>query len=64
MRIRVLRERCVGAGQCVLRAPSLFDQSEDDGMVVVLAQTPSSEDERAAIAALGACPSGTIRLDP
>ena len=64
MRIRILRERCVGAGQCVLSAPRLFDQSDDDGTVVVLNETPSPEDESAAIAAQGACPSGTIRLDP
>jgi ferredoxin len=64
MRIRVLRERCVGAGQCVLAAPRLFDQSDEDGTVVVLDETPSPEDEPAALAALGVCPSGTIRLDP
>ena len=64
MRIRVLRDRCVGAGQCVLSAPHLFDQSDDDGTVVVLNETPSSADEADAVTALGLCPSGTIRLDP
>jgi len=64
MRIRVFRERCIGAGQCVLHAPRLFDQSDDDGTVVVLDETPSPLDEPAAVAALGSCPSGTIRLEP
>lgn len=64
MRIRVLRDRCIGAGQCVLSAPRLFDQSDDDGLVVVLDETPSPTDEPDAITALGVCPSGTIRLDP
>ena len=64
MRIRILRERCIGAGQCVLNAPRLFDQSDEDGTVVVLDETPSPQDEPAAVAALGACPSGTIRLEP
>lgn len=64
MKIRVLRERCVGAGQCVLSAPQLFDQSDEDGTVVVLNATPGTEDEAAARAALSLCPSGTIRLEP
>jgi ferredoxin len=63
MRIRVLRDRCIGAGQCVLHAPQLFDQSDEDGTVVVLDESPAPADEAAAIAALGACPSGTIRLE-
>jgi ferredoxin len=64
MRISVIRERCVGAGQCVRNAPRLFDQSDEDGTVVVLNETPAREDEAAATAALAACPSGTIRLLP
>jgi ferredoxin len=36
---------CVGAGQCALRAPAVFDQSEDDGTVVVLDAQPGTEHE-------------------
>jgi ferredoxin len=64
MRIRVLRERCVGAGQCVLSAPHLFDQSDEDGTVVVRNENVAPQDEAAARKAMGLCPSGTIRLDP
>ncbi|MGW5121613.1 ferredoxin, partial [Streptomyces noursei] len=38
MRITVDTGRCVGAGQCVLTAPDLFDQ-DDDGLVTVLDPT-------------------------
>ena len=36
--VRVIadRDRCIGAGQCVLSAPDVFDQSDDDGRVVIL----------------------------
>ncbi|MCZ9347247.1 ferredoxin, partial [Streptomyces sp. TRM76130] len=36
MKINVDRSRCVGAGQCVLTAPALFDQGEEDGLVEVV----------------------------
>ncbi|WP_329351958.1 ferredoxin [Streptomyces sp. NBC_01261] len=29
-------DRCVGTGQCVMTAPEVFDQSDDDGTVMVL----------------------------
>ncbi|MCC3779184.1 ferredoxin [Streptomyces sp. UNOB3_S3] len=36
MRVTADNERCIGAGQCVLTAPAVFDQ-DDDGLVTVLA---------------------------
>ena len=36
VRIIADRNRCVGAGQCVLSAPDVFDQSDEDGRVVIL----------------------------
>ncbi|MFE6842983.1 ferredoxin [Streptomyces sp. NPDC057686] len=35
--------KCIGAGQCVFTEPEVFDQSEDDGTVVVLIEEPGSE---------------------
>lgn len=37
MRIETDRDRCVGAGQCALTAPDVFD-SDDQGSVTVLLQ--------------------------
>jgi ferredoxin len=51
---------CVGAGQCALRAPAVFDQSEDDGTVVVLDAQPGTEHEEDVRAAVVLCPSGAI----
>lgn len=61
MKITVERDRCIGAGQCVLNAPELFDQ-DDEGTVVVLDEQPSREQEPAARAAKHACPARVIAL--
>jgi ferredoxin len=60
MRLAADRSVCVGAGQCVLSAPGNFDQSETDGTVVLLSETPV--DEAAAREAAQLCPSGAISL--
>jgi ferredoxin len=39
--ISVDTDRCVGAGQCVLSAPGVFDQ-DDHGIVLVMAE-PADE---------------------
>ena len=36
MRVAVDQDKCCGAGKCVLLAPEVFDQREDDGVVVLL----------------------------
>jgi ferredoxin len=62
MKINVDRSRCVGAGQCVLTAPALFDQGEEDGLVEVLDAEPDDTQAAAARMAASVCPSGTITL--
>lgn len=51
---------CVGAGQCALRAPAVFDQDEDDGTVVVLDAQPGTEQQEDVRAAVLLCPSRAI----
>jgi ferredoxin len=60
MRIVVDRDLCVGAGQCVLWTPELFDQSTQDGRVVARA-TVADVSPRAR-AAVDLCPSGALSL--
>ncbi|ADI03775.1 ferredoxin [Streptomyces bingchenggensis BCW-1] len=61
MRINADADRCVGAGQCVLAAPDLFDQ-DDDGTVTVLTE-PGAATKDAAREAVHLCPSGAITLE-
>ncbi|MFF3909947.1 ferredoxin [Streptomyces sp. NPDC001848] len=62
-RLRVDRERCIGAGMCALTAPEVFDQDPDDGRVLLLHAVPPTAHRAAARMAAGVCPSGAITLD-
>ncbi|MGW2749046.1 ferredoxin [Streptomyces sp. NPDC001450] len=62
MKINVDRERCVGAGQCVLAAPGVFDQSREDGLVELLQAEPSQDLHTAVNEAELICPSGAIEI--
>jgi ferredoxin len=54
--------KCIGSGQCVLTEPLLFDQSEDDGTVIVLDDTPTGELAEHARTAVRVCPSQALSL--
>ncbi|MFF0494460.1 ferredoxin [Nocardia sp. NPDC004068] len=64
MKIRADRERCIGAGMCVLSAPELFDQDDNDGRVLLLNAAPAPDGEAAAREAVRMCPSGALTLTP
>ena len=63
MRIVADQSRCAGAGQCVLTDPALFDQSEEDGTVIVLRPHPDAAGQQGrARQAVRLCPSGALSL--
>jgi ferredoxin len=62
MRITVNRSRCIAAGQCVLKSPHVFDQDEQDGTVIVLAENPAPEFRDSARLAARVCPSEAITV--
>jgi ferredoxin len=63
MRIIANTSRCAGAGQCVLTDPALFDQSEDDGTVIVLHPEPADAQQLTrARQAVHICPSQALSL--
>jgi ferredoxin len=55
------RDVCLGAGQCVLAAPELFDQDEA-GLVVVVRDAATEGDAEAVRAAALVCPSRAISV--
>jgi ferredoxin len=62
MKITVDEERCCGAGQCVLIAPEVFDQRDDDGIVVLLDEVPPEERHAAVRESAVVCPAGAIQV--
>lgn len=62
MKVTVDQSVCCGAGQCVLLAPKVFDQREEDGVVVVLTTAPGARHAAATREAAATCPTGAIQL--
>lgn len=62
MKVAIDRSKCIAAGQCVLKSPHVFDQDEEDGIVLLLAEQPSKADEDATRLAARVCPAGAIRI--
>ncbi|MEU8248871.1 ferredoxin [Nonomuraea sp. NPDC048916] len=62
MKVVVDRSRCCGAGQCVLLAPEVFDQGEDDGLVVLLEAEPAERLRAAVREAAAVCPTGAVEV--
>ncbi|WKK27748.1 ferredoxin [Streptomyces olivoreticuli] len=60
MRVAVSEDRCIGAGHCVMTAPSIFSQRDEDGIVVLLDLNPSSDQNGSVAEAVGLCPSAAI----
>jgi ferredoxin len=64
LRVRADRDVCCSAGLCTATAPDLFDQDEEDGLVLVLRPQVPTDREQAARQAVNLCPSRALSLDP
>jgi ferredoxin len=63
MRVHVDQDKCCGAGSCVLSAPEVFDQNDEDGLVVLLDPRPPAELHEAVREAAAVCPAEVITLE-
>jgi ferredoxin len=63
MRVVTDTARCVGAGQCVLTEPAVFDQSDDDGTVVLLVEHVEGDQVASVEEAVDMCPAQAIALE-
>ncbi|WP_030903572.1 ferredoxin [Streptomyces sp. NRRL F-5126] len=61
MRIKADTDVCVGAGQCVLTEPAVFDQ-DDDGFVTLLTDRPGDEAAARCRTAVSLCPSRALSI--
>jgi len=60
--VRVDEDRCCGSGMCVLNAPGVFDQRDEDGIVVLLDERPPAGMWREVRDAEAGCPSQAIEV--
>lgn len=56
-------DACVGGGMCVMAAPAVFAQDEDDGLVVVLDENPPASEHEAVREASRLCPAMAIHVE-
>jgi len=62
MKVTVDQDKCVSAGQCVAAAPDVFDQRDEDGVVVLVKTTPDAAEEDDVRQAATACPALAIQV--
>ncbi|MED5813395.1 ferredoxin [Mycolicibacterium sp. 050232] len=62
MKVTVDQDKCVSSGQCVLNASEVFDQRDEDGVVVLLEPEPGPDQIDNARRAAEACPALAIEI--
>ncbi|MEV4516680.1 ferredoxin [Dactylosporangium sp. NPDC049525] len=62
MRVEVHADWCIGSGVCALVAPDVFDQRDDDGVVVLLNARPDARHQEAVHDAATRCPAAVIEV--
>lgn len=63
MKITVDEPKCCGAGQCVLAAPEVFDQRDEDGIVILLDAVPAEAEHAHVREAAQLCPAAAILIE-
>lgn len=63
MKVTVDQEKCVASGQCVTVAEDVFDQRDEDGIVVLRAERPPAELAADVRQAEALCPALAIEIE-
>jgi ferredoxin len=63
MKVTVDQNICASSGNCVMNAPEVFDQRDEDGVVVLLNEHPTAEQSEGARRAAAACPALAIHIE-
>jgi ferredoxin len=60
MKVSIDQASCIGSGHCVFAAPDVFDQREEDGIVMLLQNAPDEALAPAVEEAARLCPARAI----
>jgi ferredoxin len=60
VKVFVEQDKCCGSGTCVLIAPEVFNQRDDDGIVILLDERPPVEFHSIVHEAASVCPGAAI----
>jgi ferredoxin len=63
VKVTVDADKCISSGMCVMNAGEVFDQSDDDGVVVLLVEHPETDQADGARSAATACPALAITIE-
>ncbi|MFI6361425.1 ferredoxin [Nocardia sp. NPDC050630] len=63
MKVVIDEDKCVAAGQCVAAAAEVFDQRDEDGIVVLLNEHPSADQAEDVRQAAAVCPAMAISIE-
>jgi ferredoxin len=63
MKVIVDQGICASSGNCVMNAPEVFDQRDEDGVVVLLNANPPAEHDEAVRKAAAFCPAMAIQIE-
>jgi ferredoxin len=63
MKISIDQDKCIAAGQCAATAPEVFDQRDEDGVVMLLTPVAPAGAEDAVQHAAAVCPAQAIHFE-
>lgn len=63
MKVTVESDKCIASGQCVYNASEVFDQRDDDGVVVLLNENPPADQAGPVREAAKFCPALAIHIE-
>ncbi len=63
MKVIIDQDACVASGQCVMAAADVFDQRDEDGIVVLLVAEPPAREADGVRHAAAVCPALAITIE-
>ena len=63
LKVTVDQDKCIAGGECAFAVPEVFDQREEDGIVVLLTDRPDESLNEAVLDAAKFCPAQAIHVE-